>query len=128
MTLVAELGNVGIWRGRLVRPRARAGSLNQKVLDYIYKENGQDWALVARRLEEVAQVTPANIGTAAELGNAWLRLGQAAPAIRAYRRPLQQREMPLDATVAAQFEAQIARVQAAQDPRSVPPMRNPWME
>lgn len=128
MTLVAELGNVGIWRGRLVRPRARAGSLNQRVMDYIYKENGQDWALVARRLEEVAQVTPANIGTAAELGNAWLRLGQAGPAIRAYRRPLQQREMPLDAAVAAQFRAQIARVEGAADPRAVPQMRNPWME
>ncbi len=128
MTLVAELGAVGIWRGRLVRPRARAGSLNQKVMDYIYKENGQDWALVARRLEEVASVTPANIGTAAELGNAWLRLGDGQRAIRAYQRPLDQREMPLDAKVAGEFRAQIRRVGAAADPASVPPMRNPWME
>lgn len=128
MTLVAEPGNVGIWRGRLVRPRARAGSLTTRVMDYIYKEDGQDWALVARRLEEVARVTPAHIGAATELGNAWLRLGDGQRAIRAYRRPLEQREMPLDAKVAAQFRSQIARVEAAAEPERVLPMRNPWME
>ena len=128
MRMVADLGNVGIWRGRLTRPKARAGSMNGKVMDYIYKENGQDWALVAKRLEEVASVSPAMLGTAAELGNAYLRLGNRDGAIRAYRRPLEQHTMPVDAKLAQQFRDQIARVETAPDPKQVPLLRNPWME
>ena len=128
MRLVADLGHVGIWRGRLTRPKARAGSMNGKVMDYIYKENGQDWALVAKRLEEVASVSPAMLGTAAELGNAHLRLGNREAAIRAYRRPLEQDMMPVDAKLAQRFREQIARVESASDPKQVPLMRNPWME
>ena len=128
MQLVASLGNVGIWRGRLVRPRARAGSMYGKVMDYLYKEDGSDWALVARRLEEVVAVNPGMVGAAVELGNAHLRLGDRASALRAYRLPLQQQDMPLDATLAGQFREQIARVEAAADPRQVPALRNPWLE
>ncbi len=128
MRLAARFGNVGIWRGRLVRPKARAGSMNGQVMDYIYKENGQDWALVAKRLEEVLSVSPAMIGAAAELGNAYLRLGDGANAIRAYRRPLEQTQMPVDAGLARKFREQIVRVEAAPDPKQVPLLRNPWME
>ena len=128
MRMVADLGNVGIWRGHLVRPRARAGSMHGKVMDYIYKENGQDWALVAKRLEEVASVSPGDLGAAAELGNAYLRLGDRERAITAYGRPLEQDEMPVDAELAKRFRAQIARVETAPDPKQVPLMRNPWME
>lgn len=128
MRLAVRLGNVGVWRGRLVRPKARASSMNGQVMDYIYKENGKDWALVAKRLEEVAAVTPANLATAAELGNAHLRLGDRAAAIRAYRRPLEQTQMPVDDDLARSFREQIVRVQQAPDPKQVPPMRNPWME
>lgn len=128
MRLAARFGNVGIWRGRLVRPKARAGSMNGKVMEYIYKENGRDWALVAKRLEEVLSVSPAMIGAAAELGNAYLRLGDGANAIRAYRRPLEQTQMPVDAGLARKFREQVTRVEQASDPRQVPPMRNPWME
>lgn len=128
MRMVASFGNVGIWRGRLTRPKARAGSMNSKVMDYIYKENGKDWALVAKRLEEVTTVSPAMLGAAAELGNAYLRLGNPESAIRAYRRPLEQKQMPVDAKLAQQFREQIARVEAAPDPKQVPLLRNPWME
>ena len=102
--------------------------MNGKVMDYIYKENGKDWALVAKRLEEVASVSPAMLGTAAELGNAYLRLGDGARAIRAYRRPLEQTQMPVDDDLARRFREQIARVEVAQDPKQVPMLRNPWME
>ncbi len=128
MRMVANLGNVGIWRGRLTRPKARAGSMNGKVMDYIYKENGNDWALVATRLEEVASVSPARIDTAAELGNAYLRLGDRERAIRAYRRPLEQDKMPVDAELARRFREQIARVETARDLKQVPMLRNPWKE
>ena len=128
MRMVADLGHVGIWRGRLTRPQARASSMNGKVMDYIYKENGQDWALVAQRLEEVTSVSPAMLGAAAELGNAYLRLGNRDGAIRAYRRPLEQDKMPVDTQLARQFREQIARVEKAPDPKQVPLLRNPWME
>ena len=128
MRLVASLGNVGIWRGRMVRPRARAGSMYGLVMDYIYKEDGRDWALVAKRLEEVVSVAPGMVGAAAELGNAHLRLGDRDAALRAYRRPLEQDEIPLDALLQRQFRDQIARVEGAHDPAVVPLLRNPWME
>ena len=108
--------------------RPMPGSMYGKVMDYLYKEDGSDWALVARRLEEVVAVNPGMVGAAVELGNAHLRLGDRASALRAYRLPLQQQDMPLDATLAGQFREQIARVEAAADPRQVPALRNPWLE
>ena len=128
LILAARLGNVEVWRGRLVRPKTRASSLNGKVKDYIYKDNGKDWALVARKLEEVVAVLPHRLDAAAELGNAYLRLGDGAKAIRAYRRPLQQKQTPIDAGFARAFREQIARVEVASDPKAVVPMRDPWLE
>ena len=128
LTLAAQFGNVGVWRGRQVRPRTRASSLYYRVSDYIYKEDGSDWALVARRLEEVAKELPGAVHVAVELGNAYQRLGNAPAAIAAYRRPLDQQQMPVDAGIRAQFEAQIARLQSGVDPRTLQPLRNPWLE
>ena len=128
MKLAARFGNVEIWRGRLLRPRSRASSLNGQVMDYIYKKNGRDWALVARKLEEVAAVLPNRIDTAVELGNAYLRLGDGAHAARAYRRPLQQPDMPIDADLARRLREQVALAEAAGDPKNIEPMRNPWLE
>lgn len=128
MRMVANLGAVGIWQGRLTRPRARASSMYAKVMDYIYREDGKDWSLVATRLDEVAAVAPGHVGAAVELGNAYLRIGDAANAIRAYRRPLEQTQMPVDAELAEQFREQIVRVEQAADPKQVQLLRNPWME
>ena len=125
---VARFGNVGIWKGVQVRPQTRAGSLSSKVMEYIYKEGGSDWALVARRLEEVAAVFPQKIDTAVELGNAYLRLGDGAHALAAYRRLLEQDKVPLDALIRQQLETQIALVAASPDAARVEPMRNPWLE
>ncbi len=136
MQRVARLGYVSVWRGRLVRPQSRASSLGFKVADYIYKENGNDWALVAQRLEEVVAVLPQNVGSAVELGNAYLRLGEGEKAVRAYRGLLEQTKAPLDAKVARQLREQIGKIeqagQQAEQPASdisrIEPMRNPWME
>ena len=128
MTLAARFGNVEIWRGRLLRPKSRASSLNGQVMDYIYKKNGSDWALVARKLEEVAAVLPNRIDAAVELGNAYLRLGDGAHAARAYRRPLEQRDMPIDPELAQHLRSQVARIEAGEDPAKIEPMRNPWLE
>jgi len=128
MRLVARHGHVGIWHGRMTRPQARAGSLYGKVADYIYKENGDDWALVALRLEEVVAQMPQKVDAGVELGNAYLRLGRRAQAIAAYRRLLEQDKVPVEPLVAKQLEAQIARTRATRNPADVAPMRNPWLE
>ncbi|MEZ5545784.1 MAG: phospholipid carrier-dependent glycosyltransferase [Lysobacteraceae bacterium] len=132
MQRVAQLGYVSVWRGRLVRPQSRASSLGFKVADYIYKENGSDWALVAQRLEEVVALIPQSVGSAVELGNAYLRLGDGANATRVYRGLLEQTKAPLDAKVERQLREQIGRIeqagQTAADISRIEPMRNPWME
>ena len=111
-----------------VRPQTRASSLSAKVMDYIYEEGGSDWALVARRLEEVAALLPQKVDTGVELGNAYLRLGEGGRAIAAYRRLLEQDKVPLDALIRQEIETQIESIEAAANPAAVEPMRNPWLE
>jgi hypothetical protein len=126
---VATFGNVDIWQGRQVRPRMRADSLSGEVFEYIYKDGGQDWRLVAAKLEEVVAITPQSMANGIELGNAYVRLGDGAAAIRAYRRFLDQDKVPVDADVRRQVEAQIAAIGAAGDAAAtVAPLRNPWLE
>jgi hypothetical protein len=128
LELVQRFGYVGIWKGRQVRPQTRASSLFNKVSDYIYKDGGDDWALVAKRLEEVAVLMPQKVDAGIELGNAWLRLGNGERAVSAYRRLLQQDKVPVDALVREQLERQVARISAGGDLAQVEPLRNPWLE
>lgn len=128
MRLVERHGYIGIWHGTLVRPQSRAASLHGKVMDYIYKEDGRDWTLVAERLEEVVAQLPQKVDAGVELGNAYVRLGRRDEAIRSYRRLLDQDKMPVEAKIAAQLRSQIGRVRQAADVSSVAPMRNPWLE
>lgn len=126
--VVRRIGFLEIRKGRLVDPMARAGNMFWRVGEYIYRENGKDDALVVARLEEVVKVMPAHVGAAVELGNAYLRLGKAAAARTAYQRPLDEKKTPVEALVRGQIEAQIARIDAGDDPATIKPLRNPWME
>lgn len=128
LTLVARFGYIGIWKGTQIRAETRASGLSGKVMDYIYKENGKDWALVARKLEEVVRLIPQQIDAGVELGNAYLRLGDGKHAVEAYRGLLDQTRKPLDVLVRNQLETQVALVAASADPTEVEPMRNPWLE
>ena len=128
MRMVARFGHVGIWHGTLRRPQTRAGALASRVSDYIYKENGDDWALVAARLEEVVAQMPQKVDAGVELGNAYLRLGRRDEAIAAYRRLLEQDKVPVEPMLAAQLQSHIDLVAAAADPAAIAPMRNPWLE
>jgi hypothetical protein len=71
---------------------------------------------------------PQKIDAGVELGNAYLRLGQGAPAIRAYQRLLDQTKRPLDPEFAQQLRTQIARIEASADTAQIEPLRNPWLE
>ncbi|MGH8060959.1 MAG: hypothetical protein ACREO7_02975 [Pseudoxanthomonas sp.] len=125
---VARFGFAEVWHGHQVLPRTRAGSMGGKVFDYVYKDNGDDWALVAQRLEEVAKYFPQSASIAIELGNAYVRLGDGPAAIRAFRRPLDQKKAPVDARIREQMETQIKRIETGADLSAMKPLRNPEME
>lgn len=125
---VQRSGHVEIWKGRQRRPQTRASGMNARVIEYIYKEGGSDWALVAARLEEVAALMPQKIDSGIELGNAYLRLGQGDQAMIAYRRLLENDRMPVDAGVAEQLRVQIDRIASSDDIATIEPLRNPWLE
>ena len=125
---VARFGFAEVWHGRQVLPRTRASSMASKVFEYVYKENGQDWRLVARRLEEVAVLFPQSASVGIELSNAYVRLGAGTAAVRAFRRPLDQEKAPLDSRIRAQIEAQVAAIESGADLARLRPMRNPDME
>ena len=126
--MVARFGHISVWHGRIKRPQTRAGSMAGKVMDYIYKENGKDWALVAARLEEVLVHLPMKVDAGVELGNAYLRLGERDRAIRAYQGLLDQDKVPVEPKTAAQLKAKIQQLRSASNLASVEPLRNPWME
>ena len=125
---VAQFGFAEVWHGRQVLPLTRASSMAAKVFDYVYKDNGKDWGLVARRLEEVAALFPQSASIGIELGNAYVRLGDGAAAVRAFRRPLDQKKAPVDTRIRAQIEAQIALIEKGADLSKLGPLRNPEME
>ena len=122
------MGYVAIWHGRQVRPRARASSLYFRIADYIYKEAGNDWSLVARKLEEVAAMLPAKVDASIELGNAYVRLGERDKAIAAYRRLRTQDKIPVEEKVGEQLDAQIARLESGIAMSDIGLLRNPWLE
>jgi hypothetical protein len=128
MRMVERLGFIGIWHGEMARPQTRASSMSNKVMEYIYEERGDDWALVAARLEEVVAQLPGKVDAGVELGNAWLRLGERERALRAYQGLLDQQKVPMAPKIVADLEAQVATVRDAPDLAQVAPMRNPWLE
>jgi hypothetical protein len=71
---------------------------------------------------------PQRVDSGVELGNAYLRLGDGAHAIGAYRHLLEQTKTPLDAALAQQLRAQIALVEASAEPSTLEPLRDPWLE
>lgn len=126
---VARLGYVAVYKGRRQDPQGRAADVYDKVLEHLYKLGGGRDEVVAARLEEVLAQMPWHLGAAIELGNARLRLGDAAAARAAYRVPLEQKGMPVEPLAKSQLEAQLERLaQPGVTAAGVPPLRNPWME
>ena len=128
MRLVHRVRDQGIWRGDRRDPRNRAGAMIGRVSEYIYKENGRDWAKVALRLEEAVKVLPYAVPAFLELGNAYLRLGERDKARAAYKKILEQKQMPVDALFAKQIQAQIDRLASDEPLTKMEPIRNPWRE
>lgn len=125
---MAQFGFVEVWRGRQALPRTRAGSMAGQVFEYIHKDKGDDWTLVAHRLEEVAVLFPQSASVGIELANAYVRLGDGPAAARALRRPLDQTRVPVDADLRRVMEARIAEIGSGADLATLEPLRNPEME
>lgn len=126
--LVARFGMLGVWRGRYTSPRGWASSMRNRVYEYVHVEGGDDWDLVARRLEETLAVDPLGVWVGIDLGNAHLRMGRREQAIAGYRVFLEHEVFPVAPTVQELVRAHIARVEAAEDLAAVAPLRNPFSE
>jgi hypothetical protein len=128
LELVQRFGHVGVWKGRLNHPRMWAGSMSARVWEYIYEQGGDDWALVAWRLDQVLALNPYAYFAAFELGNARLRLGEREAAVEAYRRVLEQDRFPMDPDFIARLSAHVQIIEQSDDLAHVTPMRSPFME
>lgn len=128
LTPVVRIGNAEIWRGRQVQPKERSNALMGRILEYVYKDGGTDWALVAKRAQEIVDQWPQASGAAIELGNAHLRLGERAAARKAYADVLAQTVLPVEELTRKQIEQQIARLDSGDDIATIAPLRNPGME
>ena len=53
---VARFGHIEVWRGRQLRPKARASSMSDRIGEYIYEQGGQEWEKVAARTREVLEI------------------------------------------------------------------------
>jgi hypothetical protein len=125
---VARLGNVEIWRGRQLRPESRAWPLLFAIFRYVYSENGDDWALVADRSQQVLDLRPQLWPAAIELGNARLKLGDRDGARAAYALPLQETSIPVPEEERARLSAQIGLLDEGRALDAIPPLRSPWLE
>jgi hypothetical protein len=125
---VQRFGNVEIWRGRQVQPKSRLGSMFGRVMEYVYSDGGSDWALVAKRTQEIVDAYPQHAPAAIELGNAWLRMGDREAAIRAYRTPLEQTTLPVDEVMRGILQGQIDKLGSDLALTDIAPLRNRAME
>jgi hypothetical protein len=125
---VARFGNVEIWRGRQERPGSRAWPLLFAIFRYVYSENGDDWALVADRAQQVLEMRPQLWPAAIELGNARVKLGDRDGARAAYAAALQETAIPVPEEERARLQAQIAMLDEDLPLDAVAPLRSPWLE
>jgi tetratricopeptide (TPR) repeat protein len=123
---VARLGNIVVFRGRLVAPVIRAYSMSGHILEAIYKDPDPKWDLIAAKLTEVLNVMPWSEGTAILLGNASLKLDRREEAITAYEHAL--REMEAFDPAQSDVKQQIARLRAGEATASIQPIRSAFME
>ena len=96
LRLFKRIGNIEIWHGTLHYPDARAQSLYNRVMEFIYRDGKQDWPRVAKRLAEVNAQLPYHVGAGVELGNAQLRMGERDAARKTYERLLVAADSQLD--------------------------------
>ena len=129
LELQARLGVVTVWKGTQRSPENRAWGMQYTVERYIYTDGGDDWALVASKLEEVLAELPWAGSPALELGNAYLRLGRREDAIRAFSAPLDHLDRRvIDEATIQEFREVVRRLKRGDPLDLIAPLRNPYLE
>lgn len=129
LRVARRIGIVEIYQGRQVVPRARAIAMGEAVVKYIHQQQGSDFALIARRTQEILDVLPWAFPAAIELGNAHLKLNDRERALAAYRHPLEPgNDLGLDDNSRAALAARIAELESGAEPSTLTPLENPWRE
>lgn len=121
---VARFGNMLVYRGTFHLPEWRAWCLYMQGLNALYA-NTPDYAEAERLFEKVLELRPMMVGSAVDLGNLAAKRGDRQTALRGYR--IARDYTSLEDGTRARLEQQIAQL-ATSDPRSLAPVRNPWME
>ncbi len=127
---VARFGAAEVWHGRQVSPRSRAYSLRGKLLEYIYRHQGNDWELVARAPRGGAGGQRLRFFGGDRAGQ---RLPAAGPAARRRSQPTASPFPRKVATCSTRspahgLEGRVAALERGEPLGSLAPLRNPWME
>jgi tetratricopeptide (TPR) repeat protein len=121
---VERFGNLLVYRGQYPLPNQRAGRLTVRALLAIYRER-PDLAKAEQLLREAVVLAPQVYFANLELGNLLAQRGDRNQAIKAYESA--KAYAPMGEPIAALLAHQIERV-SREDPKSVPPVRDPWLE
>ena len=121
---VERFGNLLVYRGQYPLPNQRAGRLTVRALLTIYSEK-PDLAKAEQLLREAVALAPQVYFANLELGNLLAQRGDREQAIGAYRSA--KTYAPVGEPIGALLARQIELVSHG-DPKSVPPLRDPWLE
>lgn len=121
---VRRFGNLLVYRGTFHLPKKRSLRLAINAFENLYSPK-PDKDKAERLLREAAALNPVAYGINLELGNLLAARGAREEAIRAYETARQY--VPKGDAAADLLTQQIERVKK-EDPRTVPPLRNPGME
>jgi tetratricopeptide (TPR) repeat protein len=121
---VERFGNLLVYRGRYSLPNQRAGRLTVRALLAIYSEK-PDLAKAEQLLRQAVALAPQVYFANLELGNLLAQRGDREQAVKAYEGA--RAYAPVGEPIAALLSQQIELV-SHRDPKSVPPVRDPWLE
>ena len=120
-----RFGNLLIYQGVFNMPDARGWRVFLRGLANEYAEK-PDLEAAESKFREVAAKTPKIFFANIELGNLLAERGARDEAIRAYDDAL--RYSPPYEPISAILQGQIQRIKEEKDPRSLPPVRDPFLE
>ena len=83
---VIRIGNVYITRGEIKDPKAWASSMNNAIRKHIKDEKNPDWNTIIKRLKQTTKIRDWNTTPFVYLGNAYLKIGEKAEALIAFKK------------------------------------------
>ena len=121
---IARFGNLLVFRGTFHLPQQRAARLAYYAMDNLYSSK-RDPAKAERLLKLSQALNPNSYFVGIELGNLLCQRGARDGAVQAYQAA--KAHAPAGEEIVGQLERQIQRLER-EDPKLVPPVRDPLME